>query len=221
MVEVEMVEVVMELMPVRVVLPPWRARVLLFRFKVPVPVLKVLPLTVVKVGVAVKVIWVEVPIRTLCPPVIERLEEETVREASVLVPVPPLPMPTTPEVIWLPLMAMEVLEAAVINPLPLTVKVGTEEADPQLPVLVLTVARVKAPALLNVASPLKVLKTGVPPDPAWSSWPEVPTAAKTWEEPLPSMPPLLTKVEDPVPPLPTGRMPITSEVPKPIAPLNN
>jgi len=51
---------------------------------------------VVKVGVLVKVIWVEVPIRTCWPPVMERLEEETVKLPKVVVPIPPLATPKTP-----------------------------------------------------------------------------------------------------------------------------
>ena len=106
MVEVEMDELMIELVPVRVVLPPWRDRVLELRVKVPVPVVKVLPFRVVAVavpkeevavavmevndGLADKVIWVEVPIKTFCPPVMLRLEPPAVKEARVLVPVPPL-----------------------------------------------------------------------------------------------------------------------------------
>ena len=51
MVDVEMVEVIILLVPVRVVLPPWRVRVLLLRVKVPVPVVMVLPFKVVAVAV--------------------------------------------------------------------------------------------------------------------------------------------------------------------------
>lgn len=47
-------------------------------------------LRVVKVGVLVKVIWVEVPISTCCPPVMDKLEEETVKLPKVVVPMPPL-----------------------------------------------------------------------------------------------------------------------------------
>ena len=52
----------------------------------------VVPVTVsvVKVGVLVNVIWVEVPIRTFCPPVMDRFGEETVRSPRVVVPMPPL-----------------------------------------------------------------------------------------------------------------------------------
>ncbi len=45
---------------------------------------------VVKEGVEDNVIWVEVPMSTFCPPVMERLGEETVKSARVDVPVPPL-----------------------------------------------------------------------------------------------------------------------------------
>jgi hypothetical protein len=51
---------------------------------------------VVKEGVEVRVIWVEVPMRTLSPPVMERLEEETVKLPKVEVPVPPLVTPNCP-----------------------------------------------------------------------------------------------------------------------------
>ena len=53
-------------------------------FKLPVVV------SVAKDGLLVKVIWVEVPIKTCWPPVMDRLEEETVKSPKVEVPVPPL-----------------------------------------------------------------------------------------------------------------------------------
>lgn len=52
---------------------------------------------VVKVGVLVKVIWVEVPINTFCPPLMERLEDDTVKDPRVVVPMPPLVTPSTPD----------------------------------------------------------------------------------------------------------------------------
>ena len=55
-VEVEMAEEIMEFVPVNVVLPPCKDKVLLSKVKVPEPEVKVKPLTVVKEGVAVKVI---------------------------------------------------------------------------------------------------------------------------------------------------------------------
>jgi len=50
-------------------------------------------------------------------------------------------------------------DAAVISPLPLTVKVGMEVDDPKDPVLLLTVARVAAkdPVPLPVTSPVRVI----------------------------------------------------------------
>ena len=50
-VEVEIVDDVMLLVPVRVVLPPCRAKVLLFKFSVPLPAVMVLPLMVSAVKV--------------------------------------------------------------------------------------------------------------------------------------------------------------------------
>ena len=50
-----------------------------------------------KEGLAERVISVEVPIKTCWPPEMERLEEETVRLPRVLVAVPPLLTPKTPE----------------------------------------------------------------------------------------------------------------------------
>jgi hypothetical protein len=52
--------------------------------------------TLEKVGVSDKVICVEVPINTCCPPVTERLEDETVRLPKVVVPIPPLLDASTP-----------------------------------------------------------------------------------------------------------------------------
>ena len=49
-VEVAIVDEVILLVPVSVVLPPWRERVLLFKVNVPVPAVKVLPLMVVAVS---------------------------------------------------------------------------------------------------------------------------------------------------------------------------
>jgi len=51
---------------------------------------------VLKVGEVEMVIWVEVPINTFCPPVMERLEP-TVKEPRVVVPVPPLSAAKTPD----------------------------------------------------------------------------------------------------------------------------
>ena len=171
-------------LPFKVVLL-FTAKVLLPKVNVPVPAVRVSPLTVVKLGVAVRVIWVEVPINTLWPPVMDRLEELTVKLPRVLVAVPPWATANCPDVTWLAAMAILTLEEAVIRPLPLTVNCGTWEAVPQLPVLVLTVPRVRLPVLLIVASPLRVLNTGTPLPLACSNWPVVPTAAKTWEVPLP------------------------------------
>ena len=50
----------------------------------------------VKFGLLEKVIWVEVPIKTFCPPVMERLELETVSEPKVVVPSPPFETGITP-----------------------------------------------------------------------------------------------------------------------------
>ena len=104
MVEVEIVDDAIAFVPVRVVLPPWRDKVLLFKVRVPVPAVMVLPFKLVAVavpkeevavavmevkeGLADIVICVDVPIKTFCPPVIFKLEP-TVKEAKVLVPVPP------------------------------------------------------------------------------------------------------------------------------------
>ena len=104
MVEVEIVDDAIAFVPVRVVLPPWRDKVLLFKVKVPVPAVMVLPFKLVavavpkeEVAVAVMevndglldiVIWVEVPMSTFCPPLMLKLLP-TVKEAKVLVPVPP------------------------------------------------------------------------------------------------------------------------------------
>ena len=72
-VEVEMVEEVRELVPVKVVLPPCKDKMLLLRVRVPVPVVMVLPLMVVKLGVAGKVkVW------TLPVEVTLKMEPETV-----------------------------------------------------------------------------------------------------------------------------------------------
>ena len=121
MVEVEIVDDAIAFVPVRVVLPPWRDKVLLFKVKVPVPAVMVLPIKLVavavpkeEVAVAVMevndglldiVIWVEVPMSTFCPPLMFKLLP-TVKEAKVLVPVPPLRMGRMPEtlevkLIWL------------------------------------------------------------------------------------------------------------------------
>lgn len=72
MVDVEIVEEVMVdelilLPPVNVVLPPTTDKVLLFKARLPVPLTMVIPLTVVKVGVAetarvdVPLIWISEP----------------------------------------------------------------------------------------------------------------------------------------------------------------
>jgi hypothetical protein len=63
---------------------------------------------VVKAGVLVKVIWVEVPISTFWPPEMERLEELTVRLPKVVVPRPPLATGITPvmAMVEVPEMAM-------------------------------------------------------------------------------------------------------------------
>ena len=79
-----------------VVALPVTAKVLLPKVNVPVPVVKVKPLTVVKLGVADRVIWVDVPIKTCCPPLMERLEELTVKLPKVVVPIPPLAKGSTP-----------------------------------------------------------------------------------------------------------------------------
>ena len=120
-VEVAMVDEVMELAPVKVVLPPWMFKVLPLplrvvllltvkvfepNVKVPVPVVMVLPFRVVAVavpkdevavavmevkdGLAERVICVDVPIRTFCPPLMFKLLP-TVKDPSVVVPMPPLP----------------------------------------------------------------------------------------------------------------------------------
>ena len=72
---------------------------------------------------------VEVPIKTFCPPLMERLLP-TVKEPRVLVPVPPVEIPKTPEVIWLAAMPMLVLVTPVISPNWLVVRTGTWEAEP-------------------------------------------------------------------------------------------
>ena len=70
-------------------------KVLVPKDKAPLPD-KVMPLTVVKEGVADIVICVEVPIKTFWPPEMERLEELTVRLPRVVVPMPPLLTGTRP-----------------------------------------------------------------------------------------------------------------------------
>ena len=111
MVEVEIVDDAIAFVPVRVVLPPWRDKVLLFKVRVPVPAVMVLPFRVVAVavpkdevavavmdvkdGLADNVIWVDVPIKTFCPPLMFKLEP-TVKLPNVVVPMPPLVVPRTP-----------------------------------------------------------------------------------------------------------------------------
>ena len=76
-------------------------------------------------------------------------------------PVPPRATGRIPEVIWFASNAMVEVATAVIKPLPLTVKVTAVEESPKLPMFELTVARLKVPLLLSVASPPKVTKPGV------------------------------------------------------------
>ena len=109
MVEVEMVEEIIELVPVKVVLPPWSDNVLplpfkvvleltesvlLLKVKVPLPEVRVLPLTVVAVkAVAVVVAKVEVPVMKVAPETDRPVEEafcrlvlpETVRILEIVV----------------------------------------------------------------------------------------------------------------------------------------
>ena len=49
-----------------------------------------------KEGLLLRVTTVEVPIKTCCPPLMERLAEETVRLPRVVVPMPPLEVGITP-----------------------------------------------------------------------------------------------------------------------------
>ena len=71
----------------------------------------------------------------------------------------------------------------------------------------------RTPAFVMVASPLIVAKTGATPVDPRKSCPLVP-AAVTWtaEVPFPITTPLEVRVVAPVPPLPTGRVPVTSVV---------
>ena len=56
------------------------------KVRVPVPAVRVKPLTVVKVGVVDKVIWVEVPIKTFCPPLMFKFVPYTLGKALVACP---------------------------------------------------------------------------------------------------------------------------------------
>ena len=71
----------------------------------------------------------------------------------------------------------------------------------------------RTPALVIVASPLIVAKTGATPVEPKKSCPFVP-AAVTWTAlvPFPMTTPLEVRVVVPVPPLPTGRVLVTSVV---------
>lgn len=105
-----------------------------FRVKefVEVEMLKMVPEVPVEMLVmtlAPRLICVEVPISTFCPPLMDRLEP-TVREPKVVVPMPPKPTPKTPDVIWEAAMAMLVLVTPVISPNWLVVRTGTWEAEP-------------------------------------------------------------------------------------------
>jgi hypothetical protein len=97
-----------------------------------VEMLKMLPLVPVATLVMTlfpKVIWVEVPMRTFCPPAMDR-PEPTVKLPSVVVPMPPTDTVKTPEVIWLALIAMEVFVTAVTRPWASVVNTGTWLAEP-------------------------------------------------------------------------------------------
>ena len=83
----------------------------------------------VKDGLAVKVIWVEVPISTFWPPVIERLEEETVKEPKVVVPMPPFDTASRP------VTSLEPRLIALLNKAPAVVLL-TGRADDRLAMVV-------------------------------------------------------------------------------------
>ncbi len=118
-------------------------------FKVPVTVVvakKELPLTVIPVDEAVaKVLWPET-VNVPKVPIVVREEVSTLEANVVPVKVPAGAMTT-------------LVPAAVINPLPLTVKLGMAVEEPHEPVLVFTVAKVVPieVAPLPETSPLRVI----------------------------------------------------------------
>ena len=88
-----------------------------------------------------RAVWTPVPsaVMPVPPAVIGRVPEVSAEvdvayrappEVNEPSPVPPYAVPTTPEVIWLPLIAIDVLDADVSWPWALTANVGTEDADP-------------------------------------------------------------------------------------------
>lgn len=112
MVEVAIVDEAIKFSPARVVSPPWTIKELLFKVNVPVPDVSVSPFTVVKSGVSVKVICVEVPIKTFCPPLMFKFVP-TVKLPSVVVPMPPLETGTRPTEVKLSSASVNTKEEAV------------------------------------------------------------------------------------------------------------
>ena len=129
-VEVAMVDAVIMLLPIKVVFPPCKASVLLFRFSVPLPLeivllLKVLALSVpLKVKAVpeavVKVVWpVTLSVDCKVAPPSKTVALFTVRAEVEALPKAVWPdTPKVPEIIWLP----EVVAFPVTKEFPATVK---------------------------------------------------------------------------------------------------
>lgn len=87
--------------PVLTLLAKGRLRVKVLEEILPLKIAPAVPVARVVTTLVPKEILVEVPIKTLCPPVMERLEP-TVREPKVVVPRPPLAGRRTPETLLPP-----------------------------------------------------------------------------------------------------------------------